>query len=332
MSRKKRETWGTRPYFIHPDWLGTERVRTGLTGSSIETCTSLAYGDALTCSGTDVSPLHFTGQMHDNETGLDDFPARYYSSAQGRWYSPDWASAQVPVPYADLHNPQTLNLYDYVGSDPTNHADADGHWTTQAGTHEMNETNDYLTDGNGGSEEDATPNPAAEVNLDTQLQHASNAPDGAQQPQPQAAAAQAAQNTEVAQNQQPQQSQSNSSSDPNYKPGIPHATGELKKVLACTQSCTGKEFTVTSTNEAVKGHSDIHQPNTPHGRGEAADIRLPGGKADVGKALQCAANCGAKAAFDEYNHPSPHATGPHLHIQTVPTKSGGRGDLPEPED
>jgi hypothetical protein len=33
----------------------------------------------------------------------------------------------VPVPYADLHNPQTLNLYDYVGSDPTNHADADGH-------------------------------------------------------------------------------------------------------------------------------------------------------------------------------------------------------------
>jgi hypothetical protein len=70
------------------------------------------------------------------------------------------------------------------------------HWTTQAGTHEMNETNDYLTDGNGGSEEDATPNPAAEVNLDTQLQHASNAPDGAQQPQPQAAAAQAAQNNQ----------------------------------------------------------------------------------------------------------------------------------------
>ncbi len=33
----------------------------------------------------------------------------------------------MPVPYADLHNPQTLNLYDYVGSDPTNHADADGH-------------------------------------------------------------------------------------------------------------------------------------------------------------------------------------------------------------
>jgi RHS repeat-associated protein len=114
-------------YFIHSDWLGTERVRTNLSGTATETCTSLTYGDDLSCTGTDVSPLHFTGKMRDAETSLDEFPARYYSSAQGRWYSPDWASAQVPVPYADLHNPQSLNLYDYVGSDPTNHADADGH-------------------------------------------------------------------------------------------------------------------------------------------------------------------------------------------------------------
>ena len=114
-------------YFIHGDWLGTERARTNLSNTVVETCTSLPYGDNLSCTGSDVSPLHFTGKMRDAETGLDEFPARYYSSTQGRWYSPDWASAQVPVPYADLHNPQTLNLYDYVGSDPSNHADADGH-------------------------------------------------------------------------------------------------------------------------------------------------------------------------------------------------------------
>jgi RHS repeat-associated protein len=77
--------------------------------------------------------MHFTGKQRDTETGLDDFGARYYSSVQGRWYSPDWASAQVPVPYADLHNPQTLNLYDYVGGDPTNHADADGHISAKPG-------------------------------------------------------------------------------------------------------------------------------------------------------------------------------------------------------
>jgi RHS repeat-associated protein len=78
--------------------------------------------------------MHFTGKQRDTETGLDDFGARYYSSLQGRWYSPDWASAQVPVPYADLSNPQTLNLYDYVGGDPTNHADADGHAVYAAGS------------------------------------------------------------------------------------------------------------------------------------------------------------------------------------------------------
>jgi RHS repeat-associated protein len=120
------QNFGTT-YFIHTDWLGTERARSTLPITPVETCTSLPYGDNLTCTGTDASPLHFTGKMHDAETNLDEFPARYYSSTQGRWYSPDWASAQVPVPYADLRNPQSLNLYDYVGGDPTNHADADGH-------------------------------------------------------------------------------------------------------------------------------------------------------------------------------------------------------------
>ncbi|MBO0910143.1 MAG: RHS repeat-associated core domain-containing protein, partial [Acidobacteria bacterium] len=117
-------------YFSYSDWLGSERARTTTSGAGAvtETCTNLPYGDSQVCSGPDSSPLHFTSQMRDIETGLDEFPARYYSSVQGRWYSPDWASAQVPVPYADLGNPQTLNLYDYVGGDPTNHADADGHF------------------------------------------------------------------------------------------------------------------------------------------------------------------------------------------------------------
>jgi RHS repeat-associated protein len=71
--------------------------------------------------------MHFTGKQRDTETNLDDFPARYYSSTQGRWLSPDWDTKPVSVPYAILGNPQTLNLYSYVGGDPTNHADADGH-------------------------------------------------------------------------------------------------------------------------------------------------------------------------------------------------------------
>jgi hypothetical protein len=31
------------------------------------------------------------------------------------------------VPYSDLHNPQSLNLYGYVGNNPLSRADADGH-------------------------------------------------------------------------------------------------------------------------------------------------------------------------------------------------------------
>jgi RHS repeat-associated protein len=122
-------------YFPYTDWLGTERARATETGTVCESITSLPYGDMQNITGScgDPSPMHFTGKQRDTETGLDDFGARYYSSVQGRWYSPDWASAQVPVPYADLHNPQTLNLYDYVGGDPTNHADADGHLSAKPG-------------------------------------------------------------------------------------------------------------------------------------------------------------------------------------------------------
>ena len=118
---------GTTTYFHHSDWLGTERARTDVNGAIYETCQSLPYGDGQACVGGEPSPMHFTGKQRDAETNLDDFPARYYSSTQGRWLSPDWDTKPVTVPYAILGNPQTLNLYSYVGGDPTNHADADGH-------------------------------------------------------------------------------------------------------------------------------------------------------------------------------------------------------------
>lgn len=41
--------------------------------------------------------------------------------------SPDWSDETDPVPYADLSNPQSLNLYSYVGNNPLIHIDADGH-------------------------------------------------------------------------------------------------------------------------------------------------------------------------------------------------------------
>lgn len=63
----------------------------------------------------------------DTETGNDDFGARYYSNRFGRWLSADWSAVPVPIPYANLTNPQTLNLYAMVADDPESFADLDGH-------------------------------------------------------------------------------------------------------------------------------------------------------------------------------------------------------------
>jgi RHS repeat-associated protein len=69
----------------------------------------------------------FTGKERDAESGLDYFGARYYASSMGRWMSPDWAAKAMPVPYASLDDPQSLNLYEYVGNNPLSQADPDGH-------------------------------------------------------------------------------------------------------------------------------------------------------------------------------------------------------------
>lgn len=45
----------------------------------------------------------------------------------GRWMSPDWADKPEAVPYSDLMNPQSLNLYGYVNNNPLSKADPDGH-------------------------------------------------------------------------------------------------------------------------------------------------------------------------------------------------------------
>ena len=69
----------------------------------------------------------FTGKERDAESGNDDYGARYYASSLGRFLSPDWSAIPVPVPYANLSNPQTLNLYAMVSDNPETFADLDGH-------------------------------------------------------------------------------------------------------------------------------------------------------------------------------------------------------------
>jgi RHS repeat-associated protein len=70
----------------------------------------------------------FTGEERDAETGLDYFGARYFSGAQGRFMTPDWSEKPQPIPYAELTDPQSLNLYAYVRNNPLKNRDLDGHW------------------------------------------------------------------------------------------------------------------------------------------------------------------------------------------------------------
>lgn len=87
---------------------------------------------AMTCASERKHRYHlsvprFTSKQRDAESGLDYFGARYFSSAEGRFTSPDWSATPEPIPYADLKDPQTLNLYAYVRNNPLSHDDPDGH-------------------------------------------------------------------------------------------------------------------------------------------------------------------------------------------------------------
>ena len=109
-------------FFMHADWLGTERARSNISGASYATCTSLPFGDWLTCAGgSDPSPDHFTGKQHDYESGLENFEARFDSSSMGRFMSPDEALSDQ-----DATAPQSWNLYSYVRNNPLNNTDPDG--------------------------------------------------------------------------------------------------------------------------------------------------------------------------------------------------------------
>jgi RHS repeat-associated protein len=130
------------------DWVGTRRVQTNYAGAPEASFQSLPFGSRLIsipatdctpdqdCYPADMTgtPLHFTGKQRDTESGLDYFGARYYSSTSGRFISPDWSTKEEAVPYAKLGDPQTLNLYAYVGNNPLTSIDIDGHRSLAAGS------------------------------------------------------------------------------------------------------------------------------------------------------------------------------------------------------
>jgi RHS repeat-associated protein len=113
------------------NWLGTETMKsysTGATGGATGIPTYLfasqPYGDARTdvVGSGFYDDIFFTGKERDVESGNDYFKYRYYASSMGRWLSPDPSG----LSHADLENPQSLNLYNYVGNRPLTLTDLDG--------------------------------------------------------------------------------------------------------------------------------------------------------------------------------------------------------------
>ncbi len=77
----------------------------------------------LEASAGNAANFHqFTGKERDQESWLDYFGARYYGSALGRFTSPDPSG----LDFADLTNPQSLNLYAYVMNSPLSSVDPNG--------------------------------------------------------------------------------------------------------------------------------------------------------------------------------------------------------------
>ena len=154
------EVWGTvagsgssssNINWLVTDQLGTPRMIFDKTGSLATTKRHdyLPFGEEISGANggrtaaqgygaADGLRQKFTQKERDIETGLDYFGARYYSSTQGRFTSPDEfpggavedfgvAATDNPTFYADLTNPQTLNKYQYCVNNPLRYTDPTGH-------------------------------------------------------------------------------------------------------------------------------------------------------------------------------------------------------------
>ena len=120
----------TKVKYTTADHLGSPRVITYGDGSVFSRHDYLPFGEEIPAGVNGRSSAlygvndgvrqKFTSKERDTETGLDYFGARYLSSGQGRFTSPDSYAGS-------LFNPQSLNLYLYVGNNPLRFIDPTGH-------------------------------------------------------------------------------------------------------------------------------------------------------------------------------------------------------------
>jgi RHS repeat-associated protein len=126
--------------FVHTDHLGSTRLVTAVNKTVLDNLDYLPFGQQN--AGASVTTHKFTGKERDQESGLDNFGARYDASSMGRFMTPD------PLPWLDwqhgnkqerqhfaefISNPQNFNMYAYVDNNPTTKTDPTGMEGCKAG-------------------------------------------------------------------------------------------------------------------------------------------------------------------------------------------------------
>jgi RHS repeat-associated protein len=100
----------------------------------------------------------FTGQIRDNETGMDYFNARYFTGALGRFNSSDPLNLG-----ADATDPQTWNAYAYVRNNPLALVDPMGLCTFDAEGNAVEDENGACYEGGFGGSVTVTASPPPDV-------------------------------------------------------------------------------------------------------------------------------------------------------------------------
>jgi len=122
----RRDSSNSVQYYF-ADHLGSSRIVANSSGGSLDNSDFYPFGGERQISSSSGNRYKFTAKERDTESVLDYFGARQNSPSIGRFVSPDWSDYPEPVPYAELTDPQSLNLYSYTENNPLNLVDDDGH-------------------------------------------------------------------------------------------------------------------------------------------------------------------------------------------------------------
>jgi RHS repeat-associated protein len=111
-------------FYYFADHLGTSRVmvQSGQASACYDADFYPFGGERSPITNSCPQNYKFTGKERDNESGLDDFGARYDSSSLGRFITPDDFSYD-----GDFGDPQKMHLYSYTRNNPLRLVDRDGH-------------------------------------------------------------------------------------------------------------------------------------------------------------------------------------------------------------